>query len=295
MRWRPLIESRVIPVAERGGLIDDLSDLLLRQTCDQLHAIAAAGMGHMSIAMNLSARQFRAEDLSDRILRVVDEKAVEPRRLVLEITESLLMQDPKAAQVVLSHLRREGIRVVLDDFGMGYSSPSYLKNFEVDDLKIDRAFVANLPDERRDAAVLRAIISVARELTGSVRGRRRCGATGAGGSPAQRRLPVAAGLPVRRCHPRRRAHRTLCGWTNRRRAGGWSGIAGWSRALISPGPSPHGSQRMCNRPTDDSLDESDSPAAPARGHSAAISSALSPPDCSARWVICSMVMDARSA
>ncbi len=164
--WIP--PSEFIPVAERGGLIDDLSDLLLRQTCDQLHAVAAAGMGHMSIAMNLSARQFRADDLSDRILRVVDEKAVEPRRLVLEITESLLMQDPKAAQVVLSHLRREGIRVVLDDFGMGYSSLSYLKNFEVDGLKIDRAFVANLPDERRDAAVLRAIISVARELELSV-------------------------------------------------------------------------------------------------------------------------------
>lgn len=164
--WIP--PSEFIPVAERGGLIDDLSDLLLRQTCDQLHAVAASGMGHMSIAMNLSARQFGADDLSDRILRVVDEKAVEPTRLVLEITESLLMQDPKAAQAVLSHLRREGIRVVLDDFGMGYSSLSYLKNFEVDGLKIDRAFVANLPDERRDAAVLRAIISVARELDLSV-------------------------------------------------------------------------------------------------------------------------------
>jgi diguanylate cyclase (GGDEF)-like protein/PAS domain S-box-containing protein len=160
--------AEFIPVAERCGLIDDLADLLLRQTCDQLHAAAAAGMSHLGISMNLSARQFRADDLADRILHVVEEKGIDPRRLTLEITESLLMQDPKAAQAVLRRLRTEGIRIVLDDFGMGYSSLGYLKNFEVDGLKIDRAFVANLPDERRDAAVLRAILSVARELDLSV-------------------------------------------------------------------------------------------------------------------------------
>jgi diguanylate cyclase (GGDEF)-like protein/PAS domain S-box-containing protein len=160
--------AEFIPVAERGGLIDDLSAHLLQRTCRFLSSTADHGLGHIRAAINLSARQFHEPATADRILSIVRQTGIAPRRLTLEITESVLMQRPAEAAAILARLKREGIRIVLDDFGTGYSSLAYLKDFDVDGIKIDRSFVAGLPHQSRDAAVLGAIMAVARELDLSV-------------------------------------------------------------------------------------------------------------------------------
>lgn len=164
--WVP--PSEFIPVAERGGLIDELSAHLLRRTCRFLAVATGNRLGGLRAAINLSARQFHDPVTADRILAIVRNAEIDPHRLTLEITESVLMQRPAEAAVILSRLKNEGIRIVLDDFGTGYSSLAYLKDFDVDGIKIDRAFVAGLPHQTRDAAILGAIMAVARELDLSV-------------------------------------------------------------------------------------------------------------------------------
>jgi EAL domain-containing protein (putative c-di-GMP-specific phosphodiesterase class I) len=116
------------------------------------------------MAVNLSPRQFRQPDLVQMVARIVGETGQDPRLLDLEITESALMENVEQAVETLLALKALGIRICIDDFGTGYSSLSYLKRFPLDLLKIDRSFIKGLPDDGDDAAIINAILAMARHL-----------------------------------------------------------------------------------------------------------------------------------
>ncbi len=169
LRWRhperglvPPVEF--IPVLEETGLIVQVGEWVLRRACEDLKAWRAAGLLPMQVAVNLSARQFRQQDLHVRIRDLVSAAGVAPEMIELEITESQLMQDPDHARRVIQALSEGGIGVAIDDFGTGYSSLSYLTRFPVSALKIDRSFVADVLSDRAAAAIVRTIIDMAHTL-----------------------------------------------------------------------------------------------------------------------------------
>jgi diguanylate cyclase (GGDEF)-like protein len=169
LRWRhperglvPPVEF--IPVLEETGLIVQVGEWVLRRACEDLKAWQAAGLPPMQVAVNLSARQFRQQDLHARIRDLVSAAGVAPEMIELEITESQLMQDPDHAKRVIQALSDGGIGVAIDDFGTGYSSLSYLTRFPVSALKIDRSFVADVLSDRAAAAIVRTIIDMAHTL-----------------------------------------------------------------------------------------------------------------------------------
>jgi diguanylate cyclase (GGDEF)-like protein/PAS domain S-box-containing protein len=169
LRWRHperglVSPAEFVPILEETGLIVQVGEMVLRRACENLKSWAAAGMQPMPVAVNLSARQFRLQDLDARILRQVREGGVDPSLIELEITESQLMQDPDHAKRIIRALSNAGIRVAIDDFGTGYSSLSYLTRFPVSALKIDRSFVADVLSDEADAAIVRTIIDMAHTL-----------------------------------------------------------------------------------------------------------------------------------
>ena len=156
--------AEFIPVAEETGLIIELGEWVLRETCRQIRQWHDAGWPRVPVAVNLSARQFQQRDLVGRIRRILDEYGVAPAMLELEITESSLMHGVDDALVQVRALAEMGIRLAIDDFGTGYSSLSYLKRFPVSRLKIDRTFVRDLCTDREDAAIVASIIGLADTL-----------------------------------------------------------------------------------------------------------------------------------
>ncbi|MDH3212979.1 MAG: EAL domain-containing protein [Myxococcales bacterium] len=153
-----------VPVAEQAGLIVPLGEFVLRSACSQVREWREMGLPPLRISVNLSAHQFRTEELVETVTRVLRETPVSPRCLDVEITESAMMQNQKVTVSVLQKLKGIGITVSLDDFGTGYSSLSYLKGFPVDTVKIDRSFVRDLMTDPDDAAITAAIISMAKTL-----------------------------------------------------------------------------------------------------------------------------------
>jgi diguanylate cyclase (GGDEF)-like protein len=153
-----------IPVAEETGLILALGDWVIRETCKQLKAWANEGLGHLTIAVNVSVQQFAREDFVDSVLRALWEFGIKPQQLELEITESLLMRNVDDTTENMKRFSAAGLRLSIDDFGTGYSSLGYLRQFPVDALKIDRSFVKDLHTSGDDAAICAAIIAMAREL-----------------------------------------------------------------------------------------------------------------------------------
>jgi PAS domain S-box-containing protein len=153
-----------IPVAEETGLIIAIGDWVVDQACRQLAAWASEGLGHLSVAVNVSAQQFLRADFVDTVLRTLRRHGVSPGRLELEITESLLMKNLEEATASMRRFREAGIALSIDDFGTGYSSLGYLRQLPVDALKIDRSFVRDLPRNEDDSAICAAIIAMAREL-----------------------------------------------------------------------------------------------------------------------------------
>jgi EAL domain-containing protein (putative c-di-GMP-specific phosphodiesterase class I) len=169
LRWqhpeRGLVSpAEFIPVLEETGLIVQVGEWVLQRACEDIRAWHAQGLPRVSVAVNLSARQFRQSDLHARILRIVRAARVEPSLLELEITESQLMQDPDHAIAMLRSLSEAGIRIAIDDFGTGYSSLAYLTRFPVAALKIDRSFVAGVLSNEPDAAIVRTIVDMAKTL-----------------------------------------------------------------------------------------------------------------------------------
>jgi diguanylate cyclase (GGDEF)-like protein/PAS domain S-box-containing protein len=156
--------SRFIPVAEETGHILRLGDWVLKSACLQMRAWQDAGLIEMHMAVNISVRQLRQPDFLDRLMTILDETGLLPGSLVLELTESSMMENPERAREVLASLHALGVGIAIDDFGTGYSSLNYLRHYQVDYLKVDRSFVSNLPHDENQQAIVRAIIAMAKSL-----------------------------------------------------------------------------------------------------------------------------------
>jgi diguanylate cyclase (GGDEF)-like protein len=173
MRWKHpglgmVPPARFIPMAETNGLINLLGAWALKAACVQLKRFEEAARRELYISVNISPRQFR----NDKFLNVLDDalafSGVRGDQLVLEITEGTLMIDPLHAEAILTKMAERKARIAIDDFGTGYSSLAYLKRFPISVLKVDRAFVKDLPGSEKDAAICNAVLDLARHLGLSV-------------------------------------------------------------------------------------------------------------------------------
>jgi EAL domain-containing protein (putative c-di-GMP-specific phosphodiesterase class I) len=149
-----------IPIAENIGLIDKLGEWVLRRAC----ADAATWPSHIRVAVNLSPLQFKSRKVLQSVLIALASSGLSARRLELEITESVLLQENETNVATLHELRALGVRIALDDFGIGYSSLSYLRMFPFDKIKIDRSFVMALPDNQECVKIIRAMVELAKSL-----------------------------------------------------------------------------------------------------------------------------------
>lgn len=155
--------AEFIPVAEETGLIVPIGEWILRRACRDAQSWVDHGYP-LSVAINLSPRQFKQKNLNSMILMVLEETGLSPELLELEITEGIVMDDVKGAINILNLLREKGIHFAIDDFGTGYSSLQYLRQLPLDTLKIDRAFIKDLPKNKEDAAITQATLSMAHAL-----------------------------------------------------------------------------------------------------------------------------------
>jgi diguanylate cyclase (GGDEF)-like protein len=152
-----------IPAAEENGLIVPIGEWVMRQACADAKRWEAEGLS-LRVAVNLSARQFRDPDLAERIGSILAKSGLSADRMELEVTEGSLMEDTEATLATLNRLTEIGLRLSLDDFGTGYSSLSYLKRLPLNNVKVDRSFVRGLPLDHDNLAIVRAIVSLARNL-----------------------------------------------------------------------------------------------------------------------------------
>lgn len=158
-----------IPLAEESGLILPIGDWVLENACQLLVKWAQRPeMAHLTVAVNVSARQFQQRDFVTRVLMAIDSTGANPQRLKLELTESLLVNNVEDIIRKILTLRRSGIGFSLDDFGTGYSSLTYLKRLPLDQLKIDQSFVRNILRDPNDAAIAKTIVALANSLGLSV-------------------------------------------------------------------------------------------------------------------------------
>jgi diguanylate cyclase (GGDEF)-like protein/PAS domain S-box-containing protein len=153
-----------IPLAERLGLIGTLTEDTVRSACSQLAAWGRVGLPPIYVSINISGQQFQNPDLATGICSLVGEAGVDPGRITLEVTESVLIMNLTAGERTLESLKACGFRIAIDDFGTGYSSLSYIKRFPIDVLKIDRAFIRDIATNPRDATVTTAIVALAQGL-----------------------------------------------------------------------------------------------------------------------------------
>ncbi|MDK2846684.1 MAG: hypothetical protein PWP34_37 [Desulfuromonadales bacterium] len=169
LRWQHPVRGMIspgtfIPLAEETGLILPIGEWVLQEICAQIKTWQASGLKVVPIAANLSARQFRNDDLVTTVSRIMQETELPPRLLELELTESMIMRDPQAAAKTMQELNELGVSLALDDFGTGYSSLNYLRRFPVDCLKIDRSFIADVAEDDSASAVATSIIAIAHSL-----------------------------------------------------------------------------------------------------------------------------------
>jgi diguanylate cyclase (GGDEF)-like protein len=173
IRWqnpaRGLVSpAKFIPIAEETGLIVPIGEWVLRTACNQSLAWQAQGFSSLKIAVNLSARQFKQQNLVETVTQVLDATGLDPNYLELELTESLMVDNIQQSINIMQQLHNMGIVLSVDDFGTGYSSLNYLKRFPIHTLKIDQSFVRDLAVDSDDAAIVDAIISLAHSLKLSV-------------------------------------------------------------------------------------------------------------------------------
>ncbi|NEQ37101.1 MAG: EAL domain-containing protein [Okeania sp. SIO3I5] len=169
IRWyhpeRGLVSpGEFIPLAEETGLIISIGEWVLRTACNQAKIWQEAGFFPFEIAVNLSRRQFVQRNLQERVIKIIQEVDLEPNYLELEVTESLVIQNEKAASKIMRAWQMFGINISMDDFGTGYSSLSYLREFPFDVIKIDRSFVRNITADSKTGAITIAIIQMAHSL-----------------------------------------------------------------------------------------------------------------------------------
>ncbi|MDG9784779.1 putative bifunctional diguanylate cyclase/phosphodiesterase [Metapseudomonas otitidis] len=168
LRWRQgdalVSPARFIPALEESGEIIAVGDWVLREACRQTRAWQRAGQADLRCSVNLSSRQLHQPGFAQRLRAILAETGLDPASLVLEITESLLMQDGADTLACLRELACQGVRLALDDFGTGYSSLGYLKRFPLHILKVDRSFIAGVPDDAELRTISRAIIGLGASL-----------------------------------------------------------------------------------------------------------------------------------
>jgi diguanylate cyclase (GGDEF)-like protein len=153
-----------IPLAEDTGMIVPIGEWVLRTACAQSKSWQEAGFAPLALAVNLSARQFQQQNLTEVIVLILQETGLNPHDLGLELTESSIMKNAESAVRTLGELKALGVKIVIDDFGTGYSSLGYLKRLPIDTLKIDRSFVRDVTTDADDAALVMAIITLAHNL-----------------------------------------------------------------------------------------------------------------------------------
>ncbi|WP_428718465.1 putative bifunctional diguanylate cyclase/phosphodiesterase [Undibacterium curvum] len=153
-----------IPLAEETGLILPLGEWVLAEACRQQVRWREQGLGDLQVAINISSRQFRQEDLAGRIAAIIAAAGANPAYITLELTESMVMQDVNSTLSTLRSLKKLGLSISLDDFGTGYSSLSYLRRFPIDELKIDKSFVNDIHTDPDDAAIASAVIAMGLSL-----------------------------------------------------------------------------------------------------------------------------------
>jgi diguanylate cyclase len=166
LRWSPsgmaaVGPERFVPILEEVGLIVPVGDWVLRQACSQMMAWDTVGLAPHTIAVNLSAAQFRQKDLVEQIQSALADTGLAPQRLQLELTESTLVDDMDSAVTVMQALKQIGVGLAIDDFGTGHSSLGYLKRFDVDILKIDQSFIAGMPADTVHNAIVCSVIALA--------------------------------------------------------------------------------------------------------------------------------------
>ncbi len=152
-----------IPLAENTGLISSITFFVVERALRQVRTWQESGID-LSVAVNLSVRHLTDMSLPDRIAVALERWGVAPSKLVIEVTESSIMTDPKRASVVLQQLRRIGVDVSIDDYGTGHASLNYLKQFDIDELKIDRSFIMNLDVESSDAIIVASTVELGHNL-----------------------------------------------------------------------------------------------------------------------------------
>ncbi|ANQ84657.1 putative signaling protein [Azoarcus olearius] len=173
IRWRHpqlgmVSPADFIPLAEETGLIVPIGEWVVDHACRQLRGWLDAGLPQISVAVNVSARQFQHEQLTHVLARALAAHRLPPGQLHVEVTESAVMWEPERTIFTLRELKNIGVRISLDDFGTGYCSLNYLKRFPIDSIKIDRCFVTDLATSAEDAAIALMIVSLAHSLNQTV-------------------------------------------------------------------------------------------------------------------------------
>jgi diguanylate cyclase (GGDEF)-like protein len=169
IRWTHPVRGAVspaefIPVAEGSGLILSIGNWILREACQQARAWLDAGLALATMAVNISAVEFRDEHFLEGVFAILQDTGLDPRSLELELTESVLMKRAETSQAILKTLRARGVQAAVDDFGTGYSSLSYLRKFPIDTLKIDQSFVRQITTAPDETTIVTAVISMRRSL-----------------------------------------------------------------------------------------------------------------------------------
>lgn len=170
LRWQHpehglLSPAKFTSILEETGLIVDFGKWIITQVCKDILHLDQTNNTHINIAVNISARQFEEQFLNESLMQIIHTNGINPNRIELEITESLLMKNPKQASKILNELRKFGIGgIAIDDFGTGYSSLAYLKGFPITRLKIDRSFVTGIGQNDQDEAITQAILSMAKSM-----------------------------------------------------------------------------------------------------------------------------------
>jgi EAL domain-containing protein (putative c-di-GMP-specific phosphodiesterase class I) len=152
-----------VPLAEYSGLIVEIGDWVLDQACLQLLRLDDLGLNHMRVAVNVSMPQFRSIGFADRVIETIRKNNIEPKRIELEITESVVMDEPQMVIDILTELKSYGIAIAIDDFGTGFSSLSYLQQLPLDRIKVDRAFVKDIY-KQSGAILAETIINLGQKL-----------------------------------------------------------------------------------------------------------------------------------
>ena len=169
LRWThpvrgPVSPAQFIPVAEDCGLILPIGQWVLREACKQARSWVDAGLPLSTMAVNISSMEFRDDNFLESVFAILADTGLDPSRLELELTESVLMKRAESAASVLKTLRARGVQVAVDDFGTGYSSLSYLRKFPIDALKIDQSFVRQITSTPDDTTIVTAVIGMGRSL-----------------------------------------------------------------------------------------------------------------------------------